>query len=145
VCPACEEAAPCAAQAAPAPSRSPASPASTDPAKTEAELLARYEGRAPKRVLEGKATYYGDSLAGNKTASGEVYDPRAFTAAHRTLPFGTVVRVVRLDTQRYVYVRITDRGPFGNRQRIIDLSKIAAERLGMLRAGVVKVRVEVLE
>jgi rare lipoprotein A len=96
-------------------------------------------------VLEGKATYYGDSLAGNKTASGEVYDPRAFTAAHRTLPFGTVVRVVRLDTQRYVYVRITDRGPFGNRQRIIDLSKIAAERLGMLRAGVVKVRVEVLE
>jgi rare lipoprotein A len=108
-------------------------------------LLAQYEGQAPKRVLQGKATYYGDSLAGNKTANGDVYDPRGFTAAHRTLPFNTIVRVVRLDTQRYVYVRINDRGPFGNAQRIIDVSKIAAERLGMLRAGVVRVRVEVLE
>ncbi|HEX2735011.1 MAG TPA: septal ring lytic transglycosylase RlpA family protein [Polyangiaceae bacterium] len=114
-------------------------------ARSESELLSRYEGKSPTRVLKGKATYYGDSLAGHKTANGDVYDPGAFTAAHRTLPFNTVVRVVRLDTQRYVYVRINDRGPFGSADRIIDLSRIAAERLGMLRAGVVKVRVEVLE
>jgi rare lipoprotein A len=114
-------------------------------AKSEEELIARYEGKKALRVLKGKATYYGDSLAGNKTASGDRYDPRAFTAAHKTLPFNTVVRVVREDTQRYVYVRINDRGPFGNAQRIIDLSKIAADRLGMLRAGVVRVRVEVLD
>lgn len=108
-------------------------------------MLARYEGRPATSVLRGKATYYGDSLAGNHTANGDIYDPRAFTAAHRTLPFNTVVRVVRTDTNRYVYVRINDRGPFSKRERIIDLSKIAAERLGMIRAGVVPVRVEVLE
>jgi len=111
----------------------------------ESQLLARYEGAAAKRVLKGKATYYGDSLAGNHTANGDIYDPQKFTAAHRTLPFGTVVRVVRLDTNRYVYVRINDRGPFSRKNRIIDLSRIAAERLGMIRAGVVDVRVEVLD
>lgn len=111
----------------------------------EAELLARYEGQRAVKTLKGKASYYSDKLAGNRTASGERYDPGRFTGAHRTLPFGTVVRVVRLDTQRYVYVRITDRGPFGGRGRIIDLSRIAAERLGMLRAGVIDVRVEVLK
>jgi rare lipoprotein A len=95
-------------------------------------------------VLHGKATYYANSLAGNKTASGQVYDPELFTAAHRKLPFGTIVRVVRTDTQRYVYARVNDRGPFGNSQRIIDLSYAAAERLDMLRAGVVPVRVEIL-
>jgi rare lipoprotein A len=114
-------------------------------AHSESELLARYEGSEARRVLKGKATYYGDSLSGHKTANGDVYSPREFTAAHRTLPFNTIVRVVREDTQRYVYVRINDRGPFGNADRIIDLSKVAAERLGMLRAGVVRVRVEVLE
>jgi rare lipoprotein A len=110
----------------------------------EAGLLARYEGQAAERVLTGKATYYSNSLAGRKTASGEPYDPSRFTAAHKTLPFDTVVRVVRVDTARYVYVRITDRGPYAAAERIIDLSYIAAERLGMLRAGVVPVRVEVL-
>jgi rare lipoprotein A len=113
-------------------------------AANEADLLARYEGKSAKQVLTGKATYYGNSLAGNKTASGDVYDPKRFTAAHRKLPFGTVVRVIRTDTNQYVYVTITDRGPFAGGGRIIDLSYIAAERLGMLRAGVVPVRVEVL-
>lgn len=111
---------------------------------SERQLLERYEGKSPARVLVGKATYYANSLAGNKTASGEVYDPRVFSAAHRTLPFGTVVRVVRTDTNKYVYVRITDRGPFAGGGRIIDLSYVAAERLGMIRAGVVPVRIEVL-
>jgi len=110
------------------------------------DLAARYEGAPALKVLHGQATYYGDSLAGNKTASGEIYDPRAFTAAHRTLPFGSVVRVVRTDrkTHDFVYVRITDRGPFGGRRRIIDLSRAAAERLDMIRDGVVDVRVEVV-
>jgi rare lipoprotein A len=111
---------------------------------SEQQLLARYEGKTATKVLSGKATYYANSLAGRKTASGETYDPKAFTAAHRTLPFGTVVRVVRTDTNRYVYVSITDRGPFAGGNRIIDLSYVAAERLGMVRAGVVPVRVEVL-
>lgn len=98
----------------------------------------------PEAVLEGKAAYYGDSLAGNRTANGDVYDPRGFTAASRTLPFGTLVRVVRVDNGRSVVVRINDRGPFGDERRIIDLSRAAAEQLDMIRAGVIDVRVEVL-
>ncbi|HMJ16233.1 MAG TPA: septal ring lytic transglycosylase RlpA family protein [Polyangiaceae bacterium] len=100
---------------------------------------------AERRVLEGRASYYSDSLAGNLTANGERYDPRAMTAAHRSLAFGTHVRVTRTDTQRSVVVRINDRGPFGEKRRIIDLSRAAATELGMLRAGVVDVEVEVLE
>lgn len=94
-------------------------------------------------VLHGKATYYADSLAGHKTASGEPYDPGALTAAHRTLPFGTVVRVRRKDG-REVTVRINDRGPFGKEDRILDLSRRAAEELGMIRDGVVTVEVVVV-
>ncbi len=121
------------------------SPASDGIAKTEAQLLARYEGRPAVDAFEGQATYYGNQFAGRTTANGEVYDPNKFTAAHRKLPFNTVVRVVRTDTNKYVYVRINDRGPYAGKKRIIDLSRIAAERLGMIRAGVVPVRVEVLD
>lgn len=96
------------------------------------------------RVLRGEASYYADSLAGNTTASGDVYDPDELTAASRTLPFGSRVRVVRRDNGRSVVVRINDRGPFGDESRILDLSRAAAERLDMLRAGVVPVRAEVL-
>lgn len=97
-----------------------------------------------RRVLEGRASYYSDALAGNRTANGERYDPRAMTAAHRTLAFGTHVRVTRPETGSSVVVRINDRGPFGDRRRIIDLSRRAATELGMIRAGVVDVEVEVL-
>jgi rare lipoprotein A len=69
----------------------------------------------------------------------------SFTAAHRSLPFGTIVRVVRTDTGRVTYVKVNDRGPFGSSKRIIDLSRAAAEELQMMRAGVVPVRVEILE
>jgi rare lipoprotein A len=131
-----------------APASPPAqSPSNAPPveAKEGSELAQHYAQARALKVLRGKATYYGDSLAGNRTASGEVYDPRAFTAAHKTLPFGTVVRVVRTDeSSRVVYVRITDRGPFGERSRIIDVSRAAAEQLDMIRAGVVDVRVEVV-
>lgn len=113
---------------------------------SEANALASQPAEShSSRVLLGKATYYADSLAGNKTASGVRYDPRAYTAAHRTLPFGTVVRVRRVDNGASVTVKITDRGPFAGRERIIDLSRAAAESLGMIREGVVDVQVEVIE
>ena len=83
---------------------------------------------------EGKASYYADRLAGHLTASGEAYDPRAFTAAHRTLPFGTMVDVARPDG-RHVTVRINDRGPH-RRGTVIDLSRRAAEQLGLVKDGV---------
>ena len=105
---------------------------------------AYYERRALFTV-EGVASYYGDEFAGRLTANGERYDPGEYTAAHRTLPFGTIVRVTRRTTGDWVLVRINDRGPYGKRKRLIDLSKQAARRLGMLRDGVAKVRAEVLE
>jgi rare lipoprotein A len=90
------------------------------------------------------ATYYANRFAGRKTASGERYDPRALTAAHKTLPLGTVVRVTRVDGDgTAVVVKINDRGPYAP-GRIIDLSLAAAKRLDMLRAGVIRVRVEVV-
>jgi rare lipoprotein A len=95
-------------------------------------------------VQSGLASYYADSLQGRPTASGEPYDPQALTAAHRTLPFGTLVEVSREDGRR-VTVRINDRGPFAGKRRIVDLSRRAAETLGMIRAGVVQVSVRVLE
>jgi rare lipoprotein A len=77
-------------------------------------------------------------------ASGETYDPKRAQAAHRTLPFGTVVRVTDLKSGKAVVVRITDRGPYG-KGRIVDLSHAAAERIGLLRIGVTEVRLDVLE
>ena len=77
-------------------------------------------------------------------ASGERYDPALAQAAHRTLPFGTIVRVTDRKSGKAVVVRITDRGPYG-KGRIIDLSHAAAERIGLLRQGVTDVRVDVLE
>jgi rare lipoprotein A len=93
----------------------------------------------------GMATWYGDALAGHKTASGERFDPGAMTAAHRTLPLGTWVEVTRVDTGKRVRVRINDRGPFGKHDRVIDLSKAAAKRIDMLRAGVVRVELRVVD
>lgn len=92
----------------------------------------------------GLATWYGARFAGKRTASGERFDPRAYTAAHRTLPFGTWVEVRRLDDGRRVRVRINDRGPYGGGGRIIDLSQRAAEALGMIRDGVARVALRVL-
>jgi rare lipoprotein A (peptidoglycan hydrolase) len=107
-------------------------------------LAKEYAGKEALETLNGKATYYADSLAGNSTASGDPYDPKDFTAAHKKLAFGTVVRVVREDTGAVTYARINDRGPFGEKDRIIDLSRAAAEELDMMKAGVVSVRVEVV-
>jgi rare lipoprotein A (peptidoglycan hydrolase) len=102
------------------------------------------DARVVKR-LRGQASYYSDALAGHKTASGQLYDPHAFTAAHRTLAFGTVLRVHRADgTGQSVCVRVNDRGPFAGKSRILDLSRAAAEALHMMRAGVAPVEVEIL-
>jgi rare lipoprotein A len=90
---------------------------------------------------EGVASYYDSRLTGRRTASGERYDPEAFTAAHRTAPLGSCLLVTRLDDGRAVRVRVNDRGPFVH-GRVVDLSRAAARELGFLRSGVARVRVE---
>jgi rare lipoprotein A len=94
-------------------------------------------------VFEGKASWYGREQHGHLTANGERFDMYAHTAAHRTLHMGTQVRVINLRNGRATVVRINDRGPY-SRGRVIDVSYAAAKDLGMLDAGVVPVRVEVL-
>lgn len=97
---------------------------------------------ATANAEEGLASYYADSLHGNVTASGEPYDKDALTAAHRTLEFGTHVKVINLDNDRSVTVVINDRGPHV-KSRVIDVSGAAARELGMLNSGTAKVRLEV--
>ncbi|WP_459206648.1 septal ring lytic transglycosylase RlpA family protein [Pseudomonas sp. MLB6B] len=89
----------------------------------------------------GMASYYGARHQGKRTASGEPFNPYALTAAHRKLPFGSRLRVTNLANQRSVVVRINDRGPH-RRGRLIDLSRGAAEKIGMLRSGTARVRVQ---
>lgn len=134
-------------------------PADTESAATLGEASARAEvggtdgeaepalpdsSKVPLSKQLGTASYYADALAGNRTASGEPYSIHRFTAAHRSLPFGTLVRVVNAASGRSVLVIINDRGPFGRKNRIIDLSRAAAEKLAILTRGVAQVRVEVL-
>jgi peptidoglycan lytic transglycosylase len=95
-------------------------------------------------VQVGYATWYGAKFAGRRTADGERFDPNAMTAAHRTLPFGTWVEVRRVDTGETVRVRITDRGPFGHEDRIIDLSRAAARALRIIGRGLTKVALRVV-
>jgi len=97
-----------------------------------------------KELERGQASWYGPRFHGRRTASGERYDQHALTAAHKTLPFGTLVRVRSLATSQEVDVRVTDRGPF-TRGRVIDLSRAAAEALGMRGAGVRQVSLHVVE
>jgi len=91
----------------------------------------------------GTATFYSDKLQGHKLASGDTYDKDALTAAHRTLPFGTNVRVTDLKTDKSVVVRINDRGPHGKGQ-VIEVSRKAAEELGFVKEGKARVKVEVV-
>lgn len=114
--------------------------------QTEPQSHGRASDEGPAgTLLEGKAVYYAKDFQGKKTASGEPYDMNALTAAHPSLRLGTMVRVTNLSNRRSVVVRINDRGPFGKRDRIIDLSWAAAERIDMIQAGVVEVEVEVLQ
>jgi peptidoglycan lytic transglycosylase len=109
------------------PPRPPAAPGTADPESSET----------------GLASWYGHPYHGRASASGEIYDMEQMTAAHRTLPFGTMVRVHDLDNEKTVDVRITDRGPFVD-GRIIDLSHAAARAIAMLGPGTARVRLEIL-
>jgi rare lipoprotein A len=91
----------------------------------------------------GVASWYGGSFHGKQAANGELFDMEALTAAHRTLPLGSVVRVVNLANGKYLHVRITDRGPYVN-NRILDLSRGAAARLGMVEGGLSHVRIQLV-
>jgi rare lipoprotein A len=108
-------------------------------ASSPADSSAAREG-----VQMGYASWYGAAFAGRRTASGERFDPGKMTAAHLTLRFGTWVEVTRVDTRRSVRVRITDRGPFGHADRIIDLSRAAARKIGLLKVGLTRVEVRVV-
>jgi len=121
----------CAPPPPPAPSPPPEPPAAAPP--------------PPAPYVEaGLASWYGRQHQGRRTANGEHYDMNKMTAAHRTLPFNTIVRVTNLDNGRSVQVRINDRGPY-RRDRILDLSAAAARNLGMTDDGVAQVRIEVVK
>jgi rare lipoprotein A len=93
---------------------------------------------------KGKASYYSDKLQGRKTASGERYNKKALTAAHRKLPFDTQVKITNPRTRQSVIVRINDRGPFA-KGRVIDVSRAAAEKIGLVQCGIADVVVEIIE
>lgn len=98
---------------------------------------------ATAQTLHGKASYYGDQFQGRKTSSGTRFHQDSLTCAHKTLPFGTILRVRNTNNNKEVVVKVTDRGPYA-KGRIVDLSKRAAKQIGMLSAGVTNVEVEVL-
>lgn len=96
------------------------------------------------QVQTGKASFYADKFEGTPTASGQKYHPNKFTAAHKTLPFGTRVRVTNLANNESVEVEINDRGPYVE-TRILDLSRAAAEKLGFINQGLADIRLEVID
>jgi rare lipoprotein A len=100
--------------------------------------------RQKKHREIGVASFYGRECKGRPTASGERFDPSRLTAAHRTLPLGTCVRVTNLENGRRIVVRINDRGPYIH-GRVIDLSRAAARRLGFADDGITRVRLEILK
>lgn len=122
---------------APAPLPQPSAPSARPPAvETQPAIPGQY-------VEEGVASWYGIPFDGHRTSNGEIYDMHAFTAAHRTLPFGSMVRVTNLRNGMQTEVRINDRGPFVA-NRIIDLSLSAAQAIGMVGPGTAPVRLEVV-
>jgi rare lipoprotein A len=113
---------------------------------TEAHAAGSPQTSAPTggHELQGLASWYAGKFQGRTTASGEVFDTNLLTAAHKTLPFGTVVRVTHLENGRSVEVRINDRGPFVE-GRVIDLSRAAAEAIGMTGEGIAAVELTIVE
>lgn len=126
--------------------RAPAPAIHADARQGDGDLTFARTATAPSVAPDqtGLATWYGGAFAGKKTASGERFDPTKYTAAHRSLPFGTWVEVRRPETGRTVRVRVNDRGPWGNAGRIIDLSRKAAEDLDIVREGVSRVELRVV-
>lgn len=123
---------------APAAAAPEAEPEVDEPAP--ADIAPAERGRA---ITGGEASYYGNELAGRPTASGEAFNPSGLTAAHRTLPLGSRVRVTNQRNGESVVVRINDRGPYSG-NRVIDLSHGAAREIGIARSGVGQVRLELL-
>lgn len=101
-------------------------------------------GCSEHTLQEGKASWYGPGFHGQRTSSGEIYNENDTTAAHRSLPFDTIVRVINEENGKYVEVRINDRGPYVD-DRIIDLSRSAADAINMLDTGTAQVRLELVE
>lgn len=95
-------------------------------------------------TFTGDASYYGKGFDGKKTASGEIFDRDDFTCAHRTLPFGTKLKVTRIKTGASVVVRVNDRGPYA-KKRVLDLSEVAGKKLGLDKAGHAQVKAVVVE
>lgn len=122
------------------PSSDDASAATSKPKHSKAKGRNNSDDTTQRR---GLASYYSKHLAGNKTSSGQRYDPNALTAAHRSLPMGTQVKVVNPRNDKSVVVTVNDRGPVP-KNRMIDLSGAAAKELGMTKAGVTKVDTEVV-
>ena len=117
--------------------------------KTKTEWESKFEQKFPNyrmplaSVYQGRASYYGPGFYYNRTANGEIYVPGTYTAAHKTLPFGTRVKTTNLLNGKSVIVRINDRGPFVG-GRIIDLSETAAEAIGMKHSGIAPVKIQIL-
>ena|SRR5688500_16310908 len=107
-------------------------------------LFLMYGCAGSKFTEEGKASYYSNKLAGRKMANGEKYNPKKLTAAHKTLPFGTRIKVTNLETKKSVKVKVTDRGPF-TPGRILDLSYSAADKLNIVKAGVAPIKLKVIK
>jgi len=107
-------------------------------------LTSAYRDRSAILTLEGVASYYAHDFHGRKTANGEIYNMYDMTAAHKSFPFNTIVRVRNLSNDKNIIVRINDRGPFVV-GRIIDLSLGAAQKIDMVQSGTTQVRLEVLE
>jgi len=122
----------------------PRSEGTSETAKPEETRPARNPSGKVLLTLEGVASYYADDYHGKQTSNGEVFDMNDLTAAHRTFPFGTKVRVTNLENKKSVVVRVNDRGPF-KEGRIIDLSLAAAKELDLVKTGTAKVKLEVLE
>ena len=125
--------------AAPAPSAAPAAA----PAPATATAPAASEKAASGDASEGKVAYYGKKFNGRKTASGERFNAGAMTMAHKTLPFGTMVKVTNIKNNKSVVVRVNDRGP-STPDRVGDLTSGAASKIRMVRAGVIDARLEVV-
>lgn len=131
-------------QPEPEPPEQPPEPVATNDVKPAEPEVVEPQPQRVRYTQNGWASWYGPGFHGNRSASGEIFNQYAMTAAHRTLPFGTWVRVTNLDNGLSAMVRINDRGPFAS-GRIIDLSVGAAEAIGMVSSGVAPVRVEILD
>ena len=107
-------------------------------------IVANANGKIGKHELVGKASYYGSEYKKERyTANGESFNKNSYTAAHKTLPFGTIVKVKNMKNKKVVKVRINDRGPFA-KGRIIDITPVAAKDLAMIESGVAQVELEIV-